>query len=148
MTNDSACDSRCHRDWIYGPCRHEPHSFHDKEIVWIAPECHTQNMPPYGPYRIKELGRDGFYNLEYIGDNPRERGRDPRARGNILTRIPQFGKYVCFACKKRIVREREWVKDYPIYCVECRCVALKESEVGSAQWYEGVGLGYVGSSED
>ena len=90
--NDTTCDSDCHRDWLYGPCRHEPHDFRRGETVWIAPEFHERNMPPYGPYRIGELGRDGWWDLEYIGEDPQERKRGTtKARGNILTRKAPLG---------------------------------------------------------
>ena len=88
MATDSAYDTRCHRDWLSGPCRHEPHQFQaGVDVVWIAPEFQFQNRPPYGPYLVKELGRDGFWDLEYIGDDPEAGNRSPRARGGILTRV-------------------------------------------------------------
>ena len=76
------CDTDCHRDWLYGPCRHEPHDFQKGEVVWIAPEFRKRNTPPHGPYRVQKLDIDGFWDLEYVGNEPS--GRDTRARGNIL----------------------------------------------------------------
>ena len=88
MATDGACDQKCKRAWLFGPCRHEPHSFvAGVDVVWIASGFQNRNNPTDGPYLVKELGSDGFWDLEYIGDDPEVGKRSPRARGGILTRV-------------------------------------------------------------